>query len=48
MIEEEISHASLFPFPFFEDFLLGALGGPAEQTATTTAGIFLSTLGGRE
>jgi hypothetical protein len=35
------------PFPFFEDFLLGAFRGAAEQLATATAGAF-TTMPGRE
>jgi hypothetical protein len=44
--EEEVSFVLLFLF--FEDFLLGALGGAAEQLATATAGAFLSIPGRRE
>jgi hypothetical protein len=47
-VEEEMSPTSFIPFLFLEDFPLGALGGAAEQVATTTAETFLLTLGGRE
>jgi hypothetical protein len=46
MTEEEVSTALLLHF--FEDLLRGALGGAAEELATTTMGTFLSTPGGQE
>jgi hypothetical protein len=44
--EEDI--LSVSPFPFFEDFLLGAFRGAAEQLATATAGAFTTMPGRRE
>jgi hypothetical protein len=44
--EEDVS--SVFPFPFFEDFPLGALRGAAKQLATATAGAFFSMPGQQE
>jgi hypothetical protein len=40
---EEVSPTVLLAFSFFEALFLQALGGADEQTAMTTAGIFLST-----
>jgi hypothetical protein len=45
-VEEDVS--SVFPLPFFEDLLLEAFRGAAEQLATTTAGIFIGMPGRRD
>jgi hypothetical protein len=44
---EEVSPALSLAFSFFQSLFLRALGGAAEQPATTIAGTFLSTPGGR-
>jgi hypothetical protein len=41
ILTEEVSPAVLLEFSFFEGLFLRGLGEAAEQTATTTVGIFL-------
>jgi hypothetical protein len=45
-VEEDVS--SVIPFPFFEDFLLEAFRGAAEQLATATTGTFTGRHGRRD
>jgi hypothetical protein len=45
-VEEDVSSVS--PLPFFEDLLLEAFKGAAEQLATAIAGTFTGRLGRRD
>jgi hypothetical protein len=45
-VEEDVSSVS--HFPFFEDLLLGAFKGVAEQLSMATAGTFTGTPGRRD